>query len=57
MTATRELSDPEFTAVTGFSIPILYGLCTYGIACEAIDVAPDGVRRQWRPVETLIARW
>ena len=29
-------ADPDAALAAGFSIPILHGLCTYGIACRAI---------------------
>jgi acyl dehydratase len=29
-------ADPDTATAAGFSIPILHGLCTYGIACRAI---------------------
>lgn len=29
-------ADPGAAAAAGFSVPILHGLCTYGIACKAI---------------------
>lgn len=29
-------ADPDSARVAGFAVPILHGLCTYGIACRAI---------------------
>ena len=35
--------DPEFAKSAGFDIPIIHGLCSYGIVCKAIvDGALDG---------------
>jgi len=35
--------DPDFAKLAGFEIPIIHGLCSYGIACKAVvDSALDG---------------
>jgi acyl dehydratase len=58
-------SDPEFARTAGFDVPILHGLCTYGVVAKAVtDTVLDGDAdrvRSWsarfagvvRPGETL----
>ena len=33
-------ADPEFAKMAGFDVPIIHGLCSYGITCKAVV---DGV--------------
>jgi acyl dehydratase len=35
-------SDPDFAKRAGFPVPILHGLCTYGITCRAVLQAITG---------------
>jgi len=62
-------ADPEFAKMAGFDVPIIHGLCSYGIACKAVvDAALDGdttrvARYQARfagvafPGETYLTSW
>ncbi len=62
-------ADPEFAKMAGFDVPIIHGLCSYGIACKAVvDAALGGdptrvARYQARfagvafPGETYLTSW
>ncbi len=62
-------ADPEFAKMAGFDVPIIHGLCSYGIACKAVvDHLLDGdptrvARYQARfrgvayPGETYVTSW
>ncbi|MDJ0848269.1 MAG: MaoC/PaaZ C-terminal domain-containing protein [Myxococcota bacterium] len=62
-------ADPDFAKMAGFEVPIIHGLCSYGIACKAVvDAALAGdptrvARYQARfagvafPGETYLTSW
>jgi len=62
-------ADPEFAKMAGFDLPIIHGLCSYGITCKAVvDAALAGdptrvARYQARfagigfPGETYLVSW
>ena len=49
-------ADPAFAALGGFDLPILHGLCTYGIVCKAaVDTVLEGDSERTRRYQARFA--